>query len=230
MKNLISLITISLIIFQASAQKIIEKQINTSANQVRVEFKFAEKIILKTWNKKEVSIKAEVKINEGELDDYFNLEINDGASFLEIKSNYGDLFEKNKSKQSYKNCNHPDIDAIYTLYIPKNYNLKVKSISGNVISEMYEGKLNVDIISGNIDIKKYNGELTLKTISGDIDVTVSQSKLLAETLTGLIYSDKDMQFDQRKNRMAGRKVTGSFGDLKNQLHLKTISGNIFIRK
>ncbi|SHI99004.1 DUF4097 family beta strand repeat-containing protein [Aquimarina spongiae] len=234
MKNLITLAILSLFVGQVFAQKVIEKEINTSADRVKVEFKFADDINIKTWDKNQVYLKAEVQINGGQFDEYFDLEINNSSSVLDIKSSYGDLFDKwkkeKKSKNNWGPCNNMDIDANYTLYLPKSYKLTIKSISGSVASENYRGELEVDIISGNIDIKNYNGTMDLKTISGDIDINIAKSKLKAETISGMIYSDKDLNFDQGKNRIVGSKVTGTFGDPQSDLHLKTISGNIFIRK
>ncbi|MFD2563355.1 DUF4097 family beta strand repeat-containing protein [Aquimarina rubra] len=236
MKTLVNLIAFCCVAFQLNAQKVIEKEITTSADRINIEFKFAEDITIKTWDKSTVYLKAEVSINDGEFNDYFDLKIDNSSSVLDIESSYGDLFDKWKKekgsnrKNNWGPCNNMDIDANYTLYLPKKAKLRVKSISGNVASENYQGDLEIDIISGNIDIKKYDGELTLKTISGDIDINIAQSKLLAETISGLIYSDKEMEFDKGKNRMVGSKVTGTFGNVKSNLHLKTISGDIFLRK
>ncbi len=235
MKNLVILIVFCLAALQIQAQKVIEKEISTSANEVKVAFKFAKDITIKTWDKNTIYLKAEVSVKDGEFDDYFNLKI-DNSSVLDIASDYGELFDMWKEKRgsnkgnNWDPCNNLNIDAFYTLYVPRNMRLRVKSISGNVQSENYQGELIVDIISGNIDIKQYNGDLNLKTISGDIDINVAKSRLKAETISGMIYSDKDMQFDQGKNRVVGSKVTGTFGDAKSELLLKTISGNIFIRK
>lgn len=99
-----------------------------------------------------------------------------------------------------------------------------------MIAESYQGELDIDIISGNIDVKKYQGDLSLKTISGNIDIYIAKSRLKAETVTGMIYSDKTLEFDQGKNRIVGSKVTGTFGDIKSELELTTVSGDIFIRK
>ncbi|MDY8135230.1 DUF4097 family beta strand repeat-containing protein [Aquimarina sp. 2201CG5-10] len=236
MKILVNLFILCLISAQINAQKVIEKEINTSADRIKAEFKFADDITIKTWDKNEVYLKAEVSINGGQFDDYYTLNIDNNSSVLNIESDYGDLFDKWKKergsnkKNNWDPCNNLDIDANYTLYLPKKSEFRIKSISGDVASEDYQGDLEVDIISGDIDIKKYSGDLVLKTVSGDIDVKVSKSKLRAETVTGMIYSDKDMNFDQGKNRMVGSKVTGSFGDVKSQLELKTVSGDIFIRK
>jgi len=236
MKILVNLIVVFFVTFQLNAQKIIEKEITPSANEILVEFKFAEDIAIKTWNKNTVYLKAEVSINDGEFDDYFELKIDNSSSSLAIESSYGDLFKKRNKKRgaSKKNnwgsCNNLDMNANYTLYIPEGMSLRVKSISGSVASENYQGALEIDIISGNIDIKKYQGDLSLKTISGTIDIHIAKSKLKAETVTGMIYSDKELAFDSGKNRVVGSKVTGTFGDIKSQLELQTVSGDIFIRK
>ncbi|MBP2831315.1 DUF4097 family beta strand repeat protein [Aquimarina sp. U1-2] len=236
MKNVLILTLFCFIALQTNAQKIIEKNINTSAKEVKVAFKFAEDIVIKTWDKNDVYLKAEVSVREGEFDDYFNLKIDNSSSVLDIQSDYGDLFDmwkkerKSNKENNWDPCNNLNIEAFYTLYVPRNMRLQVKSISGSVQSENYQGELIVDIISGNIDIKKYDGYLNLKTISGDIDINVARSRLKAETVSGMIYSDKDMEFDQGKNRVVGSKVTGTFGSANSELLLKTISGSIFIRK
>ncbi len=236
MKTVLKLMVLCLISLQINAQKVIEKEFKTPASLTKVEFKYADNIIIKTWDKNNIYLKAEVSVNGGEFDDYFNLKIENTSSVLDVESDYGDLFDKwNKERGSNRNnnwdpCNNLDIDANYTLYLPKNSTLRVKSISGDVESENYHGALIVDIISGDIDIKNYNGDLNLKTISGDIDINVTKSKLKAETISGMIYSDKNMEFDHGKNRVVGSKVTGIFGNVNSELHLKTISGNIFLRK
>lgn len=235
MKTVLKLLFLCLVSFQINAQKTIEKEFNP-ADLVKIEFKFADDITIKTWEKNKVYIKADININGGEFDNYFTLKTDVSSSILDISSDYGDLFDKwKKEKGSNKNnnwnpCNNLDIDAQYTIFLPKNSKLKVKSISGSVASENYEGELIVDIISGNIDIKNYLGDLNLKTISGDIDINIAKSSLKAETISGMIYSDKDLQFDHGKNRVVGSKVSGTFGNALSDLELKTISGSIFIRK
>lgn len=236
MKAILKTLLVCLVFSQLQAQKTFEKTIDFNSEKILAEFKFADDIEVKTWNKKQVYIKAEVDINGGEYTDYFSLKVDNSSSVLQIESDYGELFnlwkrEKGSSKKNnWDPCNNLNIDAKYTVYVPANSSFRIKSISGNVTSQDFNGQLQVDIISGNIDIKNYNGNLDLKTVSGDIDINIAKSRLKAETVTGMIYSDKDMEFDQGKNRIVGSKVTGSFGDVKNDLELKTVSGDIFIRK
>ena len=71
--------------------------------------------------------------------------------------------------------------------------------------------------------------MNLKTISGDIDVVVSDAEFRAETLTGTVYSDLDIDFNN-KRKSYGSKIRGTVKNGKASLKLKTISGDIFLRK
>lgn len=238
MKRTVLMLLCCLAMTTISAQKVIEKNIKPSSDAIEVEFKFAEDINVKTWDKNEVYLKAEVSINDGEYDEYFDIEIDNNSAALRIDSTYGDLFKKQqnwrKNKDGDDNCNccSTDIDAIITLYVPKTARLRVKSISSNVSSETYQGNLNIDIISGDINIKDYKGDLTLKTISGDIDIKVEKTKVKAQTVTGTIYADNELNFNQAKsnNTWGGSRVNGTINNPQSSLNLTTVSGSIFLRK
>ncbi len=225
MKTCLTLFIAVLTFSISTAQKIIQEEIVPKASDAIVDFQFADNITIKTWNKNQLSLKAEVNINEGKDNDYFNLKIDNTVTVLKIKSDYADLFKK-----GHHNCNIKT-DINYTLFVPKTLSIKIKSITGNVNSTLYEGALIVDIISGNIDIKNYNGVFDLKTVSGDIDVHLKDSKIKAETVTGQIYADHSFEFKKSKaNAIIGQKVSGVFDNASNELSLQTVSGNIFIRK
>ncbi len=226
MKTIIKFVLLCFIAYTTQAQKVIEKEISIQADNINLDFKFADNISLKTWNKEKVFIKAEAIINNNKDNNFFELKINNNKSVLFITSDYGDLF---KTKNNTDNCN-TSTRVQYTVYLPKNLDVKVKSISGNVSTDQYDGTLIVDIISGNINIKNYSGALNLKTISGDIDINVATSTLKANTITGQIYADKSMSFDKTTSNVVGYNVSGTFGKALHQLQLNTISGDIYIRK
>ncbi|MFP2995487.1 DUF4097 family beta strand repeat-containing protein [Spongiivirga sp. MCCC 1A20706] len=238
MKRTVLMLVSFLIVAVASAQKVIEKNIKPTSDNVEVEFKFAEDINIKTWDKNEVYVKAAVSINDGEYDDYFSMTVDNSSSVLRIDSDYGDLFKKQNGWRGKKdedgncNCCSMDMDIVVTLYVPKKVKLRVKSISGNVSSEAYSGNLNVDIISGDINIKNYDGDFSLKTISGDIDINVKKSSVQAKTVTGTIYADDKLSFnrDESNNRWGGSRVNGTVDTAENKLKLTTVSGSIFLRK
>jgi hypothetical protein len=210
MKILTFFIGLLLTFSNLSAQKKVEKSSNTSGiTDVYVHAKFAQKIIVKNWNKNEISVQADVNLNDNKDNDFFSLKTEKSDGTYTVKSDYGKFFKKHKKGYTithngkgcdgYNHCtNHNKVVINYTIYVPKNMKLKVKSISGNVDALAYNGELTLDLISGNINVKKHSKNMDLKTISGDIDVVISDAKFRAETLTGTVYSDLDIDFSKKE--------------------------------
>lgn len=234
-------------------KKVTEKQSSANVENVYINLKFANNIIVKNWNKNEISVEATVSIDDNKYNDYFSLKSNKIGETLKIASDYGDYFKKYRSYYSYKKHSHKEDKKIndkknndhtddchgrshnnivnYVIYVPKKMALKIKSISGSVETDAYEGELNLDLISGNITVKKHSKNMYLKTISGDIDVFISDATFEAKTLTGAVYSDLDIDFDKKyKKRSYGSKIIATINKGTASLKLDTISGDIFLRK
>lgn len=235
MKRIIFFIGLLLSISSLSAQKKIT--VNDRGNgidEVFVHAKFADNIEIKQWNKKEVAVEATVNINDNEDNDYFSLKASTIGSTYTVKSDYGDLFKKRqnwRTKSDDGDCycgNRMDIE--FVIYVPKNMNLKVKSISADAMIESYTGNLVVDFVSGNIDVKEHSKNMTLKTVSGDIDVTINSASFDAKTVTGGIYSDLDIDFENNKRKNYGNRIKAKIKSGEADLYLSTVSGDIFLRK
>lgn len=241
MKRLIFFIGLLLTFSNLAAQKKVTENTKASGiDDVYVHVKFAQNIVVKNWNKNEVSVTAEVNLNDNKDNDFFKLKADKTGGTYSVKSDYGKFFKRHKKGftithngegcNGYNHCtNHNQVKINYTIYVPKNMELKVKSISGNVDALEYNGQLTLDLISGNINVKKHSKKMNLKTISGDIDVVVSDAEFKAETLTGTVYSDLDINFNN-KRKHHGSKIHGTVKNGKSSLKLKTISGDIFLRK
>ncbi|QOD60252.1 DUF4097 family beta strand repeat protein [Polaribacter haliotis] len=244
MKSLLLFIGLLLTFNNLTAQKkVIE---NTKANgieDVYVNLKFASNIIIKNWNKNEISVEATVNIDDNKHNDYFNFKTDKIGGTYKISSDYGEYFKKYRSYFSHSHkegedtkddedcCKNQHSNIVnYVIYVPINMELKIKSISGSVEAEKYIGELNLDLISGNITIKKHSKNMHLKTISGDIDIYVSDAKFEAKTLSGSVYSDLDIDFDKNKKRGYGSKIIATINKGTSSLKLNTISGDIFLRK
>ncbi|NER13609.1 DUF4097 family beta strand repeat protein [Leptobacterium flavescens] len=238
MKNMIIAIAFCVIAWTANAQKVVERTFNAGGKtELKLNAKFGDNIKLESWDKNEVYIKATASLNEGEDDDYFNLDIDESSSIIEIEEDYGNFFEEQKKKYKKKDKDGKTIyeyntkmDIEYVVYVPRNMRVKLKSISGSTVVEKYTGDLTVDFISGDIEIKQYNGNLNIKTISGDIDVYIDRAYCVAETFSGTIYSDERMSFTADKRRSFGQKVKGTIGSSDKTLKLNSHSGNIYLRK
>ena len=203
-------------------------------DEVFVHAKFADDIEIKQWNKKEITVEATVNLNDNEHNEYFSLEADQIGGTYTVKSDYGDFFKKynrwkGKSNDDDCHCNYT-MDIQYVIYVPKNMSLLVKSISGNAMIESYIGDLEIDFVSGDIDVKKHSDKMRLKTVSGDIDVVITSATFDASTFTGGIYSDLEIDFERSKKRNSGNDIRAKVNGGKADLHLKTVSGDIFLRK
>jgi hypothetical protein len=243
MKSLFLFIGLLLTFNNLSAQKkVTENTKSADIEDVYVNLKFANNIIVKNWSKNEISVEATVNLDDNEHNDYFSLKADKIGSTYKISSEYGDYFKKYRSYYSH-NCDDEDDKkkntsykqshsniVNYVIYVPKNMQLKVKSITGDVEAESYAGILKLDLISGNITVKKHSKDMHLKTISGDIDIYIADAKLEAKTLTGGVYSDLDIDFDKNKKKRFGSKIVTTINKGTAFLKLNTISGDIYLRK
>jgi hypothetical protein len=214
-----------------TAQRQVEKSMTVSSGQdIFLNFKFAENIKIAQWDKSEVLVKVSVNIDDGEGNEFFSLESDTSGETAEMTSEFGDYFKsKNRKNRNYWN-NHTTTEILYTVYVPMNVNLKVKSISGDVESASFKGNLKTDLVSGDVTIKSYEGELWLKTVSGDLDVTLVNAEVNAKTLTGTIYSDIDIKDHDGKKSSGYNKIQTTINKGGKLVKMETVTGDVFLRK
>jgi len=236
MKNILTIVLIGLISLQVNAQKVIEKNLDYKGEYITMDVKFASEIEVKTWDKSTVYFKADITTKDGKFLEAYELNIDQRGNKIVIRSEAEALFKK---FQDEWNKNHPEkkkryyntnkwYEFDYVLYVPKNAEFKVSSINGNLNSEVIEGDFEADLINGDIEIKKYEGDLNLSTINGEIDLKLKNTKVVAETIHGDIYADDKLQL-KTTDRHVGQLVKGNLNGAKNNLKLKTINGNMYLR-
>lgn len=217
-----------------TAQRQVEKSMTISSGQdLFLNFKFAENIKIEQWNKNEVLAKVSVNIDDGEGNEFFSLETETSGETVEMRSEFGDYFKNKWSDKNRKNnyYNNATTDIVYTVYVPMNVNLKIKSISGNVETNSFKGNLKTDLVAGDVTIKSYDGELWLKTVSGDLDVTMQNADINVKTLTGTIYSNIDMDKSGDGKQSSGHnKIQTKINKGGKLVKMETVSGDIFLRK
>ncbi|MDN5201773.1 hypothetical protein QQ008_10380 [Fulvivirgaceae bacterium BMA10] len=181
--------------------------------------KFARDIIIEGWSKNEVFFQAEVIINHGRNNDLHLLEFNNDPDRLNIESD----FKKTDRDNFYFDCKGQHDEESYCTRI--NYKIKIPE----------NANLSIESISGNIDVKQFSGALYAKTISGFVDLGWDQQRgadLSMKTVTGELYSDLEVNFTNRKKEapMVGYNLRGLVAGGGNNIHLETISNDIFLRK
>lgn len=244
MKNISITALLMTLAISLNAQRAIEKIIDHKGQEVTVDLAFARHIEIKNWDRQSVGLIGNLKTEDGKFLDLYTLEVSEGESTIEIKSDATPVFEafqreyekdhpreKKDHKEEgiyYTESRGPEHEFNYVIYVPKGTNVKISSITGELSSEKFEGELKADLISGDITIGDYKGILDLNTITGDIDLRMTDASLEAETIQGNIYADEKLILTSA-DRLVGHKVSGETPNPQNTLKLNTINGNMYLR-
>jgi DUF4097 and DUF4098 domain-containing protein YvlB len=250
MKNLSYFPVILLLLpLMSKAQRSVEQSfVLDNAQSVYLKLNYANNIVLKPTKGKEVQIKATVDINNNTNNDKFELKSSIENNQLTIKSVINDLEKvavKAKARSKDEDDRHTyygghgywdaenriyvhtgkeiQIDVDYEILVPQGIKLKVKTISGN--------------IKGNVT----DQELTFESISGDIDAGIAENQRASvdiKTISGDVYTNLKLEIPQNEKNGLERVGGSSFKDKYtyqlngggNKIVLKTISGNIYLRK
>ena len=202
----------------AQSKKVTESVTVTGQERLSLDFDFADDIVFKRWDKKEVLVEVMVEINEGKHNDIFTLSSSKSAStiYMEMDESMWKKIDKGEDKK-WKNCNYTS-EINYTVYLPKGLDVKATTISGD-----YE-------------FEYFGQRMLLKTISGAIDLTVPSSQGLdfnAKTISGEVYSDIEIEYPNGKEglrQIVGQDFKGRINNGGETSEFETISGNIYLRK
>lgn len=150
--------------------------------------------------------------------------------------------------------------ANYVMYLPKNLKLKIdynswqagdviiKGMAGEVEAKSQVGDLEFIDVTGPIVAHTLSSDLlvtftslsssspsSISSTSGDIDVTLPPSvkgTFKMSTISGGVYTGFDFDFGEDANikRVGGQNATGKLNGGGVEVSLKTVSGDIYIRK
>ncbi len=226
MKNTIFIIITCIICSTMQAQDIVEKSTSIRHSEsVSLDFEFADQIIIKSWNKNEVYVKAIVNINDNNDNDKFSLEVSKDKDGVSFESGIEDIEELSKHSTQLQHgviireddrCVHMEID--FEVYLPESV------------------KIDLNTISGNIEIIGLSESMDIETISGFIDLTVDKNSKLEfnlETITGGFYSNLDLDILKEtdwKHHFVGGDLEAKLNGGGPMINLETISGDIYLRK
>ena len=230
MKPVILFLFYSLLIHPAFAQKIIEKQLPFSLNQtVNLNFKYADTIQVRYWDKAEVSVRIEALINLGKLNDVLVVEATSNDKEISVATDFDKaLFTQGREED----CPGPRSHLHYTGNGNEYY------ACGTINYQVYlpkQAKLKIETIGGNIMIQGAEAAVYVKSTLGFIDFSWSDTKganLAIKTMRGEVYTDLDIDFKTKvkKDRIMGYSLAGVVNGGGPDIQLESIAGNLFIRK
>jgi hypothetical protein len=220
MKNIFFMLLITCLSQVGISQKIYEKHMDfSSGKSIDLDIQIADSIRIIAWTKNEVYAKMSVDINDNKGNEYYKVDFEQSGSGITIRSKFDMPHGRNCCGDSSDcNCNCNCHSQIYLdVYVPEKAGFRVKTINGSIT------------ISGK------TGEIRAESISGFIDLALpatQKTDLRMKTISGTMYSDFDFPSEGTRGRHVGgtdvdAELNGSGG---NSVDLKTISGNIFLRK
>lgn len=219
-----------LLIHSAFAQKIIEKQLPFSLNQtVNLNFKFADTIQVRYWDKAEVSVRIEALINLGKLNDVLVVEATSNDREISVTTDFDKvLFTQGREED----CPGPRSHLHYTGNGQEYY------ACGTINYQVYlprQAKLKIETIGGNIIIRGAEDNVDAKSIGGFIDFSWSDTKganLAVKTMRGEVYTDLDINFKDKvkKDPIMGYALEGTVNGGGPDIQLESTGSNLFIRK
>jgi lia operon protein LiaG len=117
--------------------------------------------------------------------------------------------------------------------------LEVSMTSGDIKLTNVAGPVVANTVSGDVTVRftpLRQGPSSISTVSGDVDISLpvaTKATMRMRSISGEVYTDFDMNTGNKQNDMqhiGGQVVDGSINGGGNALSLKTVSGDIFVRK
>jgi len=196
----------------AYSQKLVTKNLDVNGKKVEMKFKFADTINIEAWNQNKIELHVSVNIEGNLYNDYYTLNVNEQGNNLALEEviDFEGIKKKRGDNQNFQ------MEIIYKLKVPSNL------------------EFNLNTISGQVEMKGILGKMDVNSISGFIDYAVPQAckaRIDLSTISGNVYSN--LKFDDQSGKEISwvgtkRKLTLNGGT--QDIALKTISGNIYLRK
>jgi hypothetical protein len=144
-----------------------------------------------------------------------------------------------------------DVEVDFTVRVPQGLRFSGRTVNGGVETGAIAGDVEAYTVNGEVRVsakgyaeaKTVNGSITatmesadwpralnFSTVNGGITLNLpaaASATFNAETLNGSIDTDFPVTTQGRNSR---RRISGTIGDGKNQLTLKTVNGSINIRR
>lgn len=128
-----------------------------------------------SWDKPEVSIVVEVDGSDSRVEKY-NVEFMQDGNTVSV---IGKIRDK-----SFFKWNMGNIEARYTIYIPKKFNSSIETSGGNITATNLTGSMKYETSGGDIIVEKSSGVTNVNTSGGDIELTDIVGNVKAETSGG----------------------------------------------
>jgi DUF4097 and DUF4098 domain-containing protein YvlB len=159
-----------------------------------------------------------------------------------------------KGNLSLRTGQRRNAEVSYEITLPRQVGeLAITTVSGDIKVSDLSGRIRFENVEGSTDLINVTGLSSGKSVNGDIDAVLSKwadhgvdlanvngdirlqvksgldAQFEAETIGGNISADESYGISVER-RMVGEKASGTIGQGRQHLSIKTVSGNISLRK
>ncbi|MEM9671758.1 MAG: hypothetical protein AAF992_04140 [Bacteroidota bacterium] len=224
MKSLAIILLIT-VVQNTWAQRVEEKTINWQKGQeVRLDFKYAQEIQIKTWDKSEVSVRVSVTINNNMLNEAWSITTETSGDQIQVTSDFdqanghfrGDCNGSNYHSDGNSFCSL----IVYDIYIPEAAPLHVETLAGDITIEGTGAAIYAKSLSGFVDADwpaQQGADVTMKSITGEV------------------YTNLDLAIDESERRRyrrspVGWEIEATVAGGGKKVELESISNDVYFRK
>jgi hypothetical protein len=137
-------------------------------------------IKIDSWEKSEVSVVVEVDGSDSRAEKY-NVEFKQEGNTIYVTGKVKD--------RSFFKWHVGNLEARYTINVPKKFNTTVKTSGGDIESKNLIGKADYTTSGGNIEVEKLEGETIASTSGGNVNVRDIIGNVEAETSGGNVICE-----------------------------------------
>lgn len=165
--------------FNSDSRKF-EKQFSVSEGGQLIVEADAGTINIDSWEKNEVSVVVEIEGSDSRVEKY-NVEFKQEGNTVSVIGKVRD--------RSFFKWHVGNLEAYYTIKVPKKFHTKVNTSGGNIDASDLIGKVEYSTSGGNIVVEKIEGETIVSTSGGNIDVRRVIGNVDAETSGGSVMCE-----------------------------------------
>lgn len=208
--------------------EIIEKSFPYNGQKLDLDLNFGSDVIIKAWDKNEISVKITYEINEGKDNSLMDWKIDDNSNKLNV-----DIEVNTKKLEKMDNCccskkgniywnsdrksNNVCVDIKVEIFMPSKADMKIKTVVADVAVEGIVGDLNLETVTGEINL------LWPQDSGAEVDIS---------TTTGAIYTNADLVTLKKGGlpQISSHSIEGTYKNGGYDLRLKTVTSDIYFRK
>lgn len=216
------------VVTSARAQRVEEQRLPYQQGQeIAFDLPIGKSIQVTGWDRDEVVLLARITINNNQLNEAWELDVNEGTDRVTFKAGFDEEMLKDANAED---CNE---GAGYQT-IRENQRVAICAEIFYEIKVPRQADISINTISADVEASGLAGASQIKAISGFIDFSWPQqqgAELQLKSITGELFTDLDFDILNKQDSppIVGYTLKGRNKNGGPRLELETISSNIYLR-